>query len=439
MKSNIAIAAALAAAMVSLVSSPAEARQVDETPVTTPVQPPSPPPVVEEKKPESLAFEAPKTEVADTNKLEIAPYLIATGGLKYDWERNPPGTNHENRVSTFALSRFGLSAHWGKLISAESEIMAAGGIGLHGTSAYEGQAALQVRQQVIRFGYQNLRLEVGRLIDEASVDFFSAHVAESFLQDTATRDPLLFTGFNLGNGVRAQYEFVPGLRAALTFNAGNPVATTSSLLIGGSFPPFERFYTQPYQAVNQGPNHFPDDTFHIMVLTPSVLVDTKYVDARAALQMFDVDPNTGDRNNDHLRGYNARATVRVKLLDGMLTPFANVAYTRNDTVLANDLATRSPDRYQSIDYGGGIDFNWARRFQCAHDCADGIGLQYENIQFQTGEGLVTTQRYANLGATVWLAPNLSVGARLALWSYEPENAAATGQRSGLLAMRFIMK
>ncbi len=420
----------LATLAVALVSLRAEAKPQDE------VLEPAP---ASEKRPESLAIEAPKSDCPQTSKLDIAPYLLATGGIKYDWERNPPGTNKENRVSTFALSRFGVTARYGKYVSAESELMAAGGIGLHGTSAYEGQAALQVRQQVLRFGNETWKLEAGRLIDPASVDFFSAHVAESFLQDTATRDPLLFTGYNLGNGVRGEWEFVPGLRAALTFNAGNPVSTTSSLMIGGSFPPFERFYTQPYQAVSQGANNFPDDTFHIMVVTPSFLVDTKYVDARAAVQLFDVDPNTGDRNNDHIRGYNGRATVRVKLLDGMLTPFANIAYTRNDTVFANDLSKRSGDRYQSIDYGGGIDFNWARRFQCAHDCADGVGLQYENVQFQTGEGLVTTQRYANLGATVWLAPNLSIGARLAIWSYEPEGAAATGERSGIVAMRFIMK
>ena len=56
-------------------------------------------------------------------------------------------------------------------------------------------------------------------------------------------------------------------------------------MVGGSYPPFERFYTQPYQAVNQGPNHFPDDSFHIMVLTPSLLVDTKYIDARIAVHL----------------------------------------------------------------------------------------------------------------------------------------------------------
>lgn len=371
--------------------------------------------------------------------LRIRPYFAISGGLKLDTFKGRPSEDKETRVSTFALGRFGLEARWGSLVSAESELMASGGVGLRGASAYEGQAALQVRQQVVRIHHAGWRLEAGRFIDEGSADFFSAHVAETFLQDTATRDPLLFSGFNLGNGVRGAYQLFPGLRLALTFNAGNPVSTTSSLMIGGAFPPFERFYTQPYQAVNQGPNHFPDDTFHIMVLTPSVLVDTKYVDARLAVQGFDVDTNTNSSSNDDIRGYNVRGTVRAKLLDGMLVPFASAAYTRNDTLVANDLAKRASERYQALNFGGGVDVDLARRFRCAWDCADGFGAQLQQVQFQIGDGLVTTNRYLNVGATWWIAPNVSLGGRFAFWLTQQEYSAATGERSGIVSLRFIMR
>ena len=229
------------------------------------------------------------------------------------------------------------------------------------------------------------RVEVGR--------FISAHVADTFLQDTATRDPLLFSGFNLGNGVRGALELLPGLRAGLTLNAGNPVSTTSSLMIGGPFPPFERFYTQPYQAVNQGPNHFPDDTFHIMVLTPSVLFDSKIVHARFAVQGFHVDANTNRTDDDPIRGYNVRGSVRLELADGLLVPFASAAYTRNDTLVPNDLARRARERYHAVNVGAGLDVDLARRFRCAYDCADGFGVQVQQVQHQIGDGLVTTNRY----------------------------------------------
>jgi hypothetical protein len=431
-----------------LVPSTSHARQPEEpaAPPAAPAAPPvtpAPPPAAAPVAPrgegaDSLVVAPPIADGALQPGLNVRPYFLIAGGLKYDLPKGRPEESKQNRVSTFAMGRFGLKANWGDLVSAESELMASGGTSLHGTSAYEGQAALQVRQQTLRLHRGAWRVEVGRFIDEASVDYFSAHVAETFLQDTATRDPLLFSGFNLGNGVRGQLELTPGLRAAIAFNAGNPISTTSSLLIGGPYPPFERFYTQPYQSVSQVPNHFPDDTFHIMMLTPSLMLDTKYVDARLAVQGFDVNTNTNKEDDDHIRGYNGRGSIRVKLFDGLLVPFASAAYTRNDTLIATDLGKRAADRYQAVNLGGGVDVDVARRFKCAYDCADGFGLQYQQVQFQIGDNLVTTNRYANIGGTVWIAPNVSLGARLAYWTTKQEHSAETGERSVIAALRFIM-
>jgi len=422
-------------------------------------QPEEEPAKPEEKKEgaETLAVGAPTAAdeaSPEDGKLTVRPYLLVSGGVKADFVQEKRGETRNDRVSTFALGRLGLKARWLDFVYAESEFMASGGVGLRGTSAFEGQAAMQVRQQIIRLTKGGFRVEAGRVIDEASIDFFSAHVADTFIQDTATRDPLLFSGFNLGNGVRGTYEILPGLRAGLTFNAGNPVSSTASLLVGGAYPPFERFFTQPFQQVNQSANHFPDDTFHSMVLTPSVLVDTKYVDARVALQMFDINANTASTADDHIRGYNGRATVRAKLFNALVVPFASAAYTRNDTLVPTDLARRSPDRYQALNYGIGTDLDLRRRYRCSHDCADGIGLQFQQVQYQIGEGgLVTTQRYVNVGATYWLAPNVSLSARFAMWNQRvelPITAAAFaagqrepdsdtgGERSAIVALRFVM-
>lgn len=426
---------------------------------------PLPPPPAPEPKPEvreskadaaPLAVGAPKLEdeaSAEGGKLSIHPYVLLSGGVKADFVVTKPREVKDDRVSTFALGRIGLRARWLDFVYVESELMASGGIGLHGTSAYEGQAALQVRQQMIRLSKAGFRAEVGRIIDEASLDYVSAHVADTFFQDRAVREPLLYSGFNLGNGVRASYEIVPGLRAALTFNAGNPVSSTASLLVGGGYPPHERFYTQPYVAVGQSANNFPDDTFHSMVVTPSVLVDTKYVDVRVAVQGFDIDPNMASNTNDDIRGYNVRGTVRAKLFDGLLVPFASTAYTKNDTLVQTNLAQRAKDRYQAVNAGGGIDVDLARRYRCSHDCADGFGVQYQQVQYQIGEGLVTTERYVNVGATYWLAPNVSVGVRYAQWTQEAEQPIAaaavaagktlpdivtSGERSGIVSLRFVM-
>jgi hypothetical protein len=207
----------------------------EDEPASAPPAPPPPPPSTTPSAPEPdaspLVAGAPVSEdeaSIEGGKLFVHPYLLLAGGLKFDNVIERPGEVKNDRISTFALGRLGVKARWLDFVSAESEFMASGGVSLHGTSAYEGQAAMQVRQQVIRLTKYGFMVEVGRIIDEASVDFFSAHVADTFIQDTATRDPLLFDGFNLGNGVRATYAVIPGLRVGLTFNAGNPVATTST-------------------------------------------------------------------------------------------------------------------------------------------------------------------------------------------------------------------
>lgn len=372
-----------------------------------------------------------------SGELVLHPYLAIAGGLKVDNVIDKQGEDRDDRFVTFAVSRFGLNGTWG-IASVQSELMAAGGIGLHGTSAYEGQAALQVRQQLIRVTYAPLMVEVGRVIDEASVDFISAHVQDTLVQDTATRDPLLYSGYNLGNGVRGTVEVAPKLRLGLAVNSGNPVATTSTLAVGGTFPPFERLYTQAYQAVNQGPNHFPDDTFHAIVVTPSVLYASEIVDVKIAAQGFDINTNTTKAGDDHVRGYNLRGTGRLKLVNGLVVPFASGAYTRNDTLEPNNLERRSPDRYQAIDLGGGVDVNVSRRFAENHDAADGFGVQFQNVQFQVGNGLVTTLRYANLGGSYWLTPHVALGARASLWVQQQKGAQDVGERNVIVGLRAII-
>jgi len=281
-------------------------------------------------------------------------------------------------------------------------------------------------------------VEVGRLIDEASVDFISAHVQDTLVQDKAVREPLLFSGYNLGNGIRGTVEIVPNLRLGLTLNAGNPISTTSTLAVGGTYPPFERLYTQALQSVNQGYDHFPDDTFHAIVLAPSVLYENPFVDAKIAVQGFDINTNSTKAGDDHVRGYNIRGTVRGKFLDRMLVPFLSGAYTRNDTLEPNNLERRANDRYQAVNLGGGFDVNIARRYKGFEDSADGVGIQYQNVQFQVGDGLVTTLRYGNLGGTYWLTPHVALNARLSLWVLQQKGAQDSGERTATVGLRAVI-
>jgi len=342
----------------------------------------------------------PEPAAAPAFNLQLHPTLQVAGGL--EGELPYAGTYRAPRLSTLMVSRFGLRASLAEWIDAESEFEA--NAGYHGASAWEGQAALSVRNQLIRFHGARWKVELGRVTDEASADYFSQHVADFLIADSFTRDPFLYTGYNRGNGVLGTFDLTPGLRLGLTANAGNPVSMTGSLPIGGAFTPFERFYIQPYQAVNQGPNHYPDDTFQMYLLAPSVIWSVGPVEVKAEVQGYQVDTNTTSASDWFIYGFNARTSARAKLLDGRLQGFVNLAFDRND-VFDQATARLAPDKYISFCSGIGADFNYSGK--------NGVGAQYARIQFRQGGGFITVLQYANLGTTYWLTPNVALGARLA--------------------------
>jgi hypothetical protein len=402
------------------------AAQGDPPATAAPVPVPAPPP--------PAPPEPPKPATAQPETVKITPYASIVGGAKVDTIIQSPQEQREGRVSALAITDFGVRGQIADWLWFESELMANGGTDLHGASAWEGQAAMQVRQQVIRARQGDFTGEVGRLLDPASVDYFSAHVADTFLQDTAVRDPLLYSGLNLGNGLRGAYEPTKGLVLGLTFTAGNPVSNTASLQVGGSFPPFDRFYIQPYQQVKQQPNNYPDDTFHMMLLAPAIMYTNDFVDAHAELQGYVVDTNTNRTDDQNLKGYDARAGIKLKLLDDALSPFFNVALDRNDTVVPTNVSQLAVDKYTAIVYGGGVDANFSHR---APDRPNGIGAQYERVQYQVGNGNVTNLHYVNVGATYWLARNVAAGARFAMWIRTDVGVHDEGERSLILTLRTV--
>jgi hypothetical protein len=235
--------------------------------------------------------------------------------------------------------------------------------------------------------------------------------------------------------VRGTFEVVPGLRLGLDFTAGNPVSNTASLQIGGSFPPFDRFYVQPYQNVKQTPDNSPDDTFHMMLFAPSLLYKNDLVEARAQFQSYVVDTNTNSSADQNIHGYNLRATAKLHLLEDMLSPFGNVAFDRNDTVDPNDVSKLEGAKYTSITAGGGLDFNYAH---LAPGRPDGVGAQYEHVQYQVGSGNVTTLHFINVGTTYWLNRWTAIGARFGMWVVQNVGVHDEGERSGIVTLRVVL-
>jgi hypothetical protein len=112
----------------------------------------------------------------------------------------------------------------------------------------------------------------------------------------------------------------------------------------------------------------------------------------------------------------------------------NFSYDRNDVVDPANVTKLSADKYKGVGEGAGVDLNYQKRF----GNSNGVGVQYVQDQFKTGNGPLTTVRYFNLGTTYWLGKHVAAGARFALWSTEQKGQNANGERSVLLTMRLVL-
>jgi hypothetical protein len=367
---------------------------------------------------------------SETGKVEF--YAAVVGGVHLETLQLREGNAAEDRATTLALSRFGLRGRVGGGVYVESEFEVNGGP--HGTSVWEGQAALQVRNQLVRLERGGLRVEAGRLTDDASLDFYSHHTADQLLTDAYTRNPLLASGFNRGQGVLARYEVLPGLRPGLALNAANPTSTTASLLIGGTFPPFSRFYLVPHQQVGRDASSLPSDSYHIIVATPSLTYDSDLVEAQSAVQMFRVNTDTSTDVDENIIGYNVRAGARLRLADGRLSPFVNASRVTNSVVEPNDGNVLADYVYTGYTASGGLDLNIHGR--------SGIGASYAWLRGQQGDESRSTEHYLNVGGTLWLTETTSVGGRLSMFRIcvetPSEPCEVEGARSAFVTMRTVL-
>lgn len=396
----------------------------------------APPPAAE---PSTAPAEGEDATVAATasgdrfTRWKLRPYAALIGGLAYETVQTRPGDRAEDRGVTIALSRLGLRGDLGHGISIESEFEV--NAGPHGTSVWEGQAALQVRNQLVRVERGGLRVDVGRVTDDSSLDFYSEHVADQLLTDGYTRAPLLASGFNRGNGVLARYEVLPGLSPGIALNAANPTSTTASLVVGGTFPPFSRFYFAPWQQVGRDASKFPADEYHIVVVTPSVVYRTPTIDAQAGVQLFRVNTNTSTDMDQPIDGFNIRLGAAGHLLDRRLHPFANFSVVQNEVVDPDDGMVLSGEIFKGITASGGLDYNYLGN--------NGVGVSYAFVRDQQGAATRTSHHFVNLGTTWWLADTTSIGARLGIYR-RCEDLDGTGcptregERSFFMTLRTIL-
>jgi len=403
------------------------AEDVDDPTVTAHAVPPTKVAAIGEEP--AVVSTEPRPVSSEDDGPWVKPFAAVVGGMKVETLQTRPGDDRQGRLVTLALSRFGIRARIAKGVSLESELEA--NAGPHGTSAWEGQAALSVRNQLVRYERAGFRIDVGRVTDPASVDYVSANSGDQLYTDGFTRGQLLASGFNRGNGIVARYRFAPVVEVGLALNAANPVSTTSSLIIGGTFPPFARFYFAPYQYVGRDAASLPADEFHIVVVTPSAKLNLPHVELQAALQMLKVDTNKSSSMDQNIDGMNVRVGAATTVAQGLVRAFANASLVQNEVVDPNDGMRLSGDVFTGWTASGGVDVTPIPRL--------GAGLSGAWVHDHQGAKDIAEQYFLNLGATWWLAPKTAVGARFGLYrrcEYDADGACQTdGERSLFLTLR----
>jgi hypothetical protein len=144
--------------------------------------------------------------------------------------------------------------------ASEFEASLGGPLG-YGSSVWEGQAAIAIRDQYLRYTRSGLSIAAGRIDDPASFDYVSAHLGDLLYTDQYTRDPLLYAGADRGNGLFASYELNKHDDRRHVPLHENPTGITGTLVIGGKLQPFDRpFYLAAAQVGNSQNNLPPTRT-----------------------------------------------------------------------------------------------------------------------------------------------------------------------------------
>lgn len=329
-----------------------------------------------------------------------------------------------------------------------------------GTSVWEGTASLQARENYLRFSYEGFSITGGIFPDPASVDYISQNVLDGFGMDPYVRDPLLVTGFNQGQGFMLRYNW-RWLTVGVSYTGGNPLTSSLAFGFGGDVSSLGTLFTAPLRALSNG---IPGSDIHMNLINPSVTFETEYFDIKAGAQLYFVDVDVTTEDDVKLRGYNLRATWRLKLVDDDVQLFGTGAYRQNDQLNIREVeflrcspedprppGECTPEGFEGMSFGGGLDVTFG--FVGLDELS--VGGMYYWIRSDLGTvGIVgdepgmldfvpnrLTSEYINIGLT-WFPypPNFSIGAR---WARSTAEATVSDARfkytdSFILSMRLII-
>jgi hypothetical protein len=400
-------------------------------------------PAVDDEQPASgdtAAAEAPAGTVTATVEPSthrkakwIEPYGAIAGGVHLQSLHQPADVTAQEHNPTVAVSRLGLRGGAGPYVTFASEFEASlGGPMGYGASVWEGQAAIAIRDQYVRYSRAGWSIAAGRVADPASYDYVSAHLGDLLFTDLYTRDPLLYSGADRGNGLFGSYQLTNNITLAGTFHSTNPTGITGTLAIGGKLQPFDRPFFLAAAQVGNSQNNLPDQNLHIYFGSPAVLFTSRYVEAKAEVQMYSLDTQQSIDDDETIRGYNLRLGVRGHLptAAGELSPFVNVSRNKNEILDPTDSKYRLPELFRSYTVSAGMDLNLTRR--------SGVGGSYAQVDTREPDSHVR-EHYLNLGTTYWIEDSFAVALRGSIFAQQISGETmTTGARSVFMTARLVL-
>jgi hypothetical protein len=363
----------------------------------------------------------------------IEPYGAIAGGVELESLHQLPSSTTETQNPTLAISRLGVRGGIGKYITYASEFEASlGGPLGYGASVWEGQAAIAIRDQFVRYTRAGWSFAAGRIDDPASFDYVSEHVRDLLLADMYTRDPLLYSGADRGNGIWASYDLTDHFTTGLTVHSTNPTGITGTLIIGGKLQPFDRPFYLAAAQVGNSQNNLPDQNLHIYFASPSLVFHSDHFLAQTEVQMYSLDTQQAIMTDQPIRGYNVRlgAKLWTDTANGRITGFANLSRNQNEILDPTDSLYRLPDLFKSYTVSGGVDWDYWKR--------NGIGFQYAMVDTKEPDQH-TRQHYFNLGTTYWIEDSLALGVRAAIFAQQISGEMmTTGERSLFFTAKLVL-
>ncbi len=382
----------------------------------------------------AVTEKAPEPEPAAKKKDKwIEPFVAIAGGMRLESLNQPDSVERQTQNPTVAVSRLGVRGGVGEHITFSSEFEAAlGGPLGYGASVWEGQAAIAIRDQWVRYARGGFGVAAGRIADPASFDYTSKHVADLLLTDLYTRDPLLYSGADRGNGIIGTYDVGKHVTLGATFHSTNPTGITGTLIIGGKLQPFDRPFYLASSAVGNNQNNLPDQNLHIYFGSPSVRLKFDNFEAQSEIQLYTLDTQQSIMDDQTIRGYNLRLGGKAWLEtpQGRLTGFANISRNKNEILDPVDSKYRLPDLFTSYTFSGGVDYDYQKN--------NGVGLQYAMVDTREPD-LHTRLHFFNLATTYWIEDSLALALRGSIYAQQISGESmTTGSRSIFLTAKLLL-